>query len=124
MPAVPKPNHGRNKPKRGSLTKITQKVRDEVNRRSMENGFHFVPVCERCGYSSDLTKAHLVNASQGGRGDDPANVVNLCGSHGIGGSDNKGGCHDWADNSTAGREWKKAKRLELIEYYGGVGRGN
>jgi hypothetical protein len=124
MPSVPKPNHKRNKPKRGSLTRITQAVRDEVNRRSMEMMGTDVPVCEKCGYARDLTKAHLISAAQGGSGSDPANIVNLCGSHGIGGHDGKGGCHDRADNSLAGRVWKEVMRCKLLDYYGGVGRGN
>lgn len=76
-----------------------------------------VAVCEYCGYSRDLCKAHMDNASQGGTGGHPANVANLCGSHGIGGRDGKGGCHDWADNTIKGREWKKRYAVRLANYY-------
>jgi hypothetical protein len=52
-----------------------------------------------------------------GSGGDPANIVNLCGTHGMGGRDGKGGCHDFCDNTAAGREWKIQKRAELLAYY-------
>lgn len=107
MPAVPKPNHKRRKPKRGNTSKITNKVRDEVSQRSEGK-------CERCGRTSAYAfeMAHLVQASQGGRGDDPANVVLLCGP-----SVNTGTCHNFADYTAEGREWRMKKRKELIEYY-------
>lgn len=76
-----------------------------------------IPLCEKCGYARDLTKAHILNASQGGSGSDPANILNLCGSHGIGGRDGRGGCHDKSDNTAAGRTWKVAQGEKLAEYY-------
>lgn len=107
MPAVPKPNHNRRVPKRGTLSKITTVVRQEVIRRSKGQ-------CERCGrttaYSFEM--AHLVQASQGGRGNDPANIVLLCGP-----SVNTGTCHNFADYTSAGREWRMRKREELQELY-------
>jgi hypothetical protein len=108
---VKKPQHGRNKPKRGNLTAITDKVRQEVNRRSEEFFGQGCPLCERCGSPYGLTKAHLVNASQGGSGAEPWNLANLCGTHGT------GGCHEFADNCKEGKAWKEAKRSELIKYY-------
>ncbi|WP_079708590.1 HNH endonuclease [Paraliobacillus ryukyuensis] len=107
MPAVPKPNYKRRKPKRGNTSKITNKVRDEVIRRSEGK-------CERCGRTSAYAfeMAHLVQASQGGRGDDPANVSLLCGP-----SVNTGTCHNFADYTAECREWRMNKRKELIGYY-------
>ncbi len=107
MPAVPKinPNHKRRVKK--NATKITQKVTDEVLRRSGGR-------CERCGKSSAYAfeRAHLIQASQGGRGDDPANIVLLCGP-----SVNSGTCHNWCDYTAAGRMWRMQKRKELEQYY-------
>jgi 5-methylcytosine-specific restriction endonuclease McrA len=107
MPAVPKPNHKRRVPKRGTLSKITTAVRQEVIRRSEGK-------CERCGRTSaySFEMAHLVQASQGGRGNDPANIVLLCGP-----SVNTGTCHNFADYTSAGREWRMKKREELQELY-------
>ena len=104
---VPKPQHKRRKPKRGQLTKITKQVRDEVLRRS--EGY-----CERCGRNRNtvMEMGHLVQASQLGRGDDPTNIVLLCGP-----STNTGTCHNFADYTSAGREWRMAKRKELKLYY-------
>lgn len=107
----PKPQHGRNKPKRGTVTKVKNNVRDEVNRRSMELMDVDVPVCERCGSSKDLTKAHMEAAAQGGSGSEPWNIVNLCGTHGT------KQCHEWADNTPEGLKWKKKKRVDLLSYY-------
>lgn len=76
-----------------------------------------VPVCEHCGYARDLCKAHMDNASQGGSGGEPWNIANLCGSHGIGGHNGKGGCHDWADNTAEGMDWKENYQLDLVDYY-------
>lgn len=104
---VPKPNHRRRVPKRRNITKITNKVRDEVLRRSEGK-------CERCGRTNAYAfeMAHLIQASQLGRGDDPANVVLLCGP-----STNSGTCHHFADYSKKGSEWRMEKRKELIPYY-------
>lgn len=104
---VPKPKHRRGKPKRSQITRITQKVRDEVLRRSEGK-------CERCGRSNAYAfeMSHLKQASQGGRGDDPANVVLLCGP-----SVNSGTCHRFVDYTAKGREWRMQKRKELIDYY-------
>jgi hypothetical protein len=106
---VPKPNHKRAKPKRGNHTKVTPKVRREVTRRSGGR-------CERCGVYGNVTKAHLVSAAQYGAGGIPWNIADLCGTHGT------QGCHDYADNTREGREWKQAKREQLIEYYQGEGK--
>ena len=97
------------KPKRKNRTRITQKVRKEVLDRSQGR-------CERCGRTSAycFEMAHLINASQGGVGYDPANIVLLCGP-----KVNTGTCHQWADETREGREWKQAKHEELKEYYGG-----
>ena|SRR5690625_4146786 len=104
----PKPNHKRRVPKRGTRTRITQAVRDEVLRRSEGR-------CERCGRSQAYAfeMAHLQQASQGGSGSDPANIALLCGP-----SVNTGTCHNFADYTAEGREWRMEKRKELIEYYG------
>ena len=107
MPVVPKinPNHRRRVPK--NRTKITQKVRREVLERSESK-------CERCGrtraYAFEM--AHLVQASHGGRGDQPWNVALLCGP-----STNSNTCHNFADYTAKGREWRVQKRKELIAYY-------
>ncbi len=107
IPAVPKPQHKRRVPKRKNITKITQKVRDEVKRRSEGK-------CERCSrtvaYSFEM--AHLEQASSLGSGSDPANVVLLCGP-----SVNSGTCHHFADYTKKGREWRKQKKQELEGYY-------
>lgn len=107
MNPVPKPNHKRRKPKRGQRTKITQAVRREVLERSEGK-------CERCGKHSSwgMEMAHLEQASQGGSGGDKANVVLLCGP-----SVQTGTCHNFADYTADGREWRKAKREELQQYY-------
>lgn len=107
MPACPKPNHGRRKPKRGAQTKITAKVREEVLRRSNW-------CCERCGRHSSwgMEMAHLQSAAQLGRGDQEWNVVLLCGP-----STDSSTCHHFADHSAAGREWRMKKREELERYY-------
>ncbi|WP_212685819.1 HNH endonuclease, partial [Salmonella enterica] len=65
-----KVNFLRRKPKQGQLSKITQKVRNEVLERSEGK-------CERCGRSRSYAfeMSHLIQASQNGRGDDPANIV-------------------------------------------------
>lgn len=104
---APKPNHKRGKPKRSTKTRITEKVRKSVLARS--EGY-----CERCGKHSTycMEMAHLVQASQGGRGDDPANVALLCGP-----SVNTGTCHNFADYTKEGREWRMRKREELKRYY-------
>jgi 5-methylcytosine-specific restriction endonuclease McrA len=98
----------RTKPKRGQVTKITPKVRKEVLRRSEGR-------CERCGRSSAYAfeMAHLQQASQGGSGSDPANIVLLCGP-----SVNTGTCHNFADYTAEGREWRMEKKSELEKYYG------
>lgn len=104
---APKPSFKRLKPKRGQKSRITQSVRNEVRERS--NG-----CCERCGRSRAYAfeMAHLVQASQGGRGDDPANIVLLCGP-----STNSNTCHNFADYTAKGREWRMKKREELIKKY-------
>lgn len=105
---VPKPSHKRRVPKRRNVTRITKQVREEVLKRSEGK-------CERCGrtqaYAFEM--AHLINASQGGRGDDVTNVVLLCGP-----SVNTGTCHNFADYTAKGREWRINKRKELKELYG------
>ncbi|MCR1833099.1 HNH endonuclease [Oceanobacillus caeni] len=109
MTAVPKinPNHVRRVPKRSSITKITKSVRREVLERSEG-------CCERCGRSSAYAfeMSHLVQASHGGRGDDPANIVLLCGP-----SVNTGTCHNFADYTAEGRKWRMKKHEELKRYY-------
>jgi len=104
---VPKPQHKRRKPKRGQLTKITKQVRDEVLRRS--EGY-----CERCGRNRNtvMEMAHLQQASQLGVGNDPANIVLLCGPSTVSNT-----CHNFADYTAEGREWRMSKRKELISYY-------
>ena len=107
MLAFPKvnPNHKRRVPK--NTTKITEKVRQEVLNRSEHK-------CERCGRTSAYAfeMSHLQQASQLGRGDQPWNVALLCGP-----SVNTGTCHNFADYTAAGREWRMEKRKELMEFY-------
>jgi len=104
---VPKPQHRRRVPKQRNRTRITNKVRKEVLRRSEGK-------CERCGRSRSYSfeMAHLQQASQGGWGNDPANIVLLCGP-----SVNTGTCHNFADYTAEGRTWRKEKRSELKRYY-------
>ena len=95
-------------PKRRNITRITPSVRKEVLRRSEGK-------CERCGRTQAYAFecAHLINASQMGSGKEPWNVVLLCGP-----KVNSETCHNWADETRTGREWKQAKREELKKYYG------
>lgn len=104
---VPKPNHKRRVPKQKDRTRITNKVRREVLRRSEGK-------CERCGRSTAYAfeMAHLQQASHCGRGDDPANIAYLCGP-----SVNTGTCHNFADYTAEGRAWRKKKHEELKRYY-------
>lgn len=104
---VAKPNHKRRKPKRGTITKITAKVRKEVLERSRG-------LCERCGTGSAycFEMAHLKGAAQLGSGSEPWNVALLCGP-----SVNSGTCHHFADYTAAGREWRKQFSKELQKYY-------
>lgn len=104
---TPKPSHKRRAPKRGDKTKITPKVREEVLRRSNW-------CCERCGKHSSwgMEMAHLLSAGKGGSGSEPWNIVLLCGP-----SVNSGTCHNFADYTKEGREWRKRKREELKRYY-------
>jgi hypothetical protein len=104
---VNKPKHNRRVPKRGNLTKISTKARKEVIRRSEGR-------CERCGRSQAYAfeVSHLVNASQLGSGSDPANLALLCGP-----KVNKGTCHNFADETAKGREWKQQFRKKLQAYY-------
>ncbi|KNE22454.1 HNH endonuclease [Virgibacillus pantothenticus] len=105
---VPKPRHKRRVPKQKDRTKITNKVRREVLKRSGGK-------CERCGRSSAYAfeMAHLQQASHGGLGNDPANIVLLCGP-----SVNTGTCHNFTDYTAEGRAWRKKKHEELKRYYG------
>ena len=105
-------HHKRNKRLAGAITKVTDAVRVEVNRRSMEIMGTDIPVCERCGTSKQLSKCHIKEASQYGAGYDPANIMNLCGTHGF-----RGTCHDWADHTKEGRLWKKQYGAMLRLYY-------
>lgn len=105
-------HHQRGVPKSGDYTKVTSGVRKEVNRRSQELRDSTIPVCEHCGTTKGLTKAHIVNASQGGPGGDPSNIMNLCGTHGLIGT-----CHHWADSTLPGRKWKKQYGAMLRLYY-------
>src|SRR5699024_8656216 len=94
---VPKPAKRK---KKVPNTKITQKAREEVYRRSAH-------ACERCGktraYAFEVS--HLVQASQGGSGNDVTNLALLCGP-----SVNTGTCHWWADSTKEGREWRMKKK--------------
>ncbi|MEC0234041.1 hypothetical protein P4H71_06815 [Paenibacillus kribbensis] len=110
---APKPAHKRGRKKRGNHTAITSAVREEVDRRASEHTGYVV--CERCGVSRPalwFEKAHLINASQYGSGSEPWNIANLCGPR-----SETGTCHQFADDTAVGREWKLHKRDELIEYY-------
>lgn len=100
----PKPKF---KKQKKNVTRITKKVNDEVMRR-------FEHLCERCGRGNAwaFERAHLIRASLGGRGDHPAYIVLLCGP-----SVNTGTCHNFADYTAAGREWRQEKHEELKRYY-------
>lgn len=106
------PDHKRNSRLRRQVTETTDDVRQEVDRRSMEILGTDIPCCERCGTPKLLTKAHIIARSALGPGYDPANIINLCGTHGF-----KGTCHDWADNNFDGRIWKKQYGAMLKLYY-------
>lgn len=105
-------DHKRVKRLRGAITKVTPHVRAEVNRRSMELMGVDIACCERCGTTKQLSKAHILEAAHLGPGYDPANIMNLCGTHGF-----RGSCHDWADNTHEGRKWKKQYGAMLRLYY-------
>ncbi|MEK3788776.1 hypothetical protein [Paenibacillus sp. FSL K6-1230] len=110
---APKPAHKRNRKKKGNHTAITAAVREEVDRRASEHLGYLT--CERCGRSRPamwFEKAHLINASQYGSGSEPWNIANLCGPR-----SETGTCHQWVDDTAAGRDWKLQKRNELIQYY-------
>ena len=96
------------KPKQADLTRITNKARQEVYRRSEG-------LCERCGRHSNwgMQVAHLHSAGQLGSGSQPWNLVLLCGP-----STDSDTCHYFADSTKKGREWRQTKRKELIKYYG------
>lgn len=104
---VPKPSFKRQKRTRKQNGAITQKVREEVLRRSG-------CVCERCGtvlaYAFEM--AHLIKRSQGGSGREPWNIVLLCGP-----STDSGTCHHFADYTAQGRAWRMKKRAELMKLY-------
>lgn len=104
-------HHKRNKPKRGDYTRITDAVRKEVDRRSMEKWRSELPCCEVCGKTNFICKGHLQNASQMGSGSDPRNIFNVCGTHGT------EGCHDYCDNHPAGRKFKEQYAVILKDYY-------
>lgn len=97
------------KQKQGNRTRITQKVRREVERRSEGK-------CERCGRTSAYAfeMAHLQSAGQQGSGSEPWNIALLCGP-----KVNTGTCHQWADETRQGREWRKQMRIMLEQYYKG-----
>lgn len=104
---VPKPSFKRRTRTRKQNGAITQKVRDEVLRRSGN-------ACERCGtvlaYTFEM--AHLQQRSQGGSGREPWNIVLLCGP-----STDSGTCHNFVDYTAAGREWRRKKRAQLMKQY-------
>jgi hypothetical protein len=104
-------HHQRGSMKQGDYTKVTDRVREEVNRRSQELLDTDIPVCERCGSPRELCKSHIQEASHRGAGFDPANIINLCGTHGT------KGCHEWSDQTFAGRQWKKQYGAMLRLYY-------
>ncbi|MCM3492881.1 hypothetical protein M4D52_05425 [Paenibacillus lactis] len=111
---VPVPSHRRNKPKRGRHTAITDKCSDEVKRRATVEPDGYL-ICERCGRSRPefrFERCHLINASQYGEGGQPWNIALLCGP-----KTQTGTCHQWADETKEGSEWKMQKRAELIDYY-------
>ena len=101
---VPKPTKRKRKPNKST---ITNNARQEVYRRAGGK-------CEWCGTTNPycFEVAHLIQASQGGRGDEPFNLALLCGP-----SVNTGTCHNRADYTSKGREWRLNKRKELIKHY-------
>lgn len=103
----PKPDLKKMKRQRRNITRITKEVNDEVLRRSDH-------LCEKCGTGSawGFERAHLIKASQGGRGDHPAFIVLLCGP-----SVNTGTCHNFVDYTADGREWRLKKHKELKRFY-------
>lgn len=92
--ACPKPSHGRHKPKRGTHTKFSPKVRKRIIER--DNG-----QCVRCKCQY-VSIHHVTFASQGGRGTED-NGVCVC-----------IWCHNWAHAGSVGREWfEKYRDLNL-----------
>lgn len=118
MPAYSKEQQTRKtryKPKRGRHTAITDKCSTEVKRRASEGNPEGYAECERCGCSRPkvrFERAHLINASQYGEGGQPWNIAYLCGP-----KTETGTCHQWADETKEGHDWKMQKRAELFEYY-------
>lgn len=101
---VPKPPKRKRKPNKSI---ITNNARQEVYRRADGK-------CEWCGITNPycFEVAHLIQASQGGRGDESFNLALLCGP-----SVNTGTCHNKADYTAKGREWRLSKRKELMKLY-------
>lgn len=110
---VAKPSHGRNKTKRGKHTAISDKCSTEVHRRSASRDG--VDTCEFCGTTKPrnwFERAHLVNASQYGSGNEPWNIALVCGP-----KTETGTCHQIIDETALGKMVKLRKRAELIDYY-------
>lgn len=111
--ACPKPRHKRGKPKRKDRGRITPVVAEETLRRA--GG-----LCEKCGFpplpgthADRLELAHLQKRSQGGRGDQPWNIVALCGP-----SVNSNTCHNDIDYKRRSyRDWIEKKIAELKALY-------
>lgn len=101
--------HTRLKKLRRNVTRITKRVSDEVLDRS--GG-----LCERCGGKQQrawgFERAHLVNASAMGSGSEPWNIALLCAP-----KVETGTCHQWADETSEGKQWKQEYRETLIDYY-------
>jgi len=102
--AVPKPNHGRIKPKAKDRGKITKEVYATAWVRS---GGH----CERCGvlfsYEHPPECAHLVRRWKLPE-TTAEDVAMLCGP-----SVNSNTCHNDVDYTKSGRAWAEAYRTEL-----------
>lgn len=110
---VPKPTHGRNKPKRGNYTAISDKCSREVHRRSgKQTGVDTCEFCKTTRPRNWFERAHLVNASQYGSGGEPWNIALVCGP-----KTETGTCHQIIDETALGKRIKEQKRIELIEYY-------
>lgn len=109
----PKPKHKRRVPTRKDRGRITPEVAEEVIRRAGGR-------CEKCGFPpvpgtnvNRLELAHLIQRSQGGRGDVPWNIAHLCGP-----STNTGTCHNEIDyKRRTNRDWIVNKIAELQAQY-------
>jgi hypothetical protein len=95
--AVKKPSHGRNAPKRTSISNLSPKEDKRLKERS--NG-----VCERCDRARAVERAHIVRRHNHSASPVAEDYAHLCKV-----------CHRWCDGSLEGREWLLQFQIRLRE---------